>query len=56
MIAALRRLQQLHEPSQLPDQIAAFGINGKQNGLTKLFMSHPPMAARIAALEAGGSR
>jgi heat shock protein HtpX len=56
MIAALRRLQQLHEPSQLPDQMAAFGINGKQSGLTKLFMSHPPMAERIAALEAGRSR
>ncbi len=52
MIAALRRLQQLHEPSQLPDQMAAFGINGKQGGLAKLFMSHPPLEARIAALEA----
>ena len=52
MIAALRRLQQLHEPSQLPDQLAAFGINGKQSGLTKLFMSHPPLQERIVALEA----
>jgi heat shock protein HtpX len=28
MIAALERLRQLHEPSQLPSQMAAFGING----------------------------
>jgi heat shock protein HtpX len=53
MIAALRRLQQLHEPSHLPDQMAAFGIHGKQSGLAKLFMSHPPIEQRIAALEAG---
>jgi heat shock protein HtpX len=53
MISALRRLQQLHEPSHLPDQMAAFGINGKQSGLAKLFMSHPPIEQRIAALEAG---
>jgi heat shock protein HtpX len=53
MIAALRRLQQLHEPSHLPDQMATFGINGKQSGLAKLFMSHPPLAERIATLEAG---
>jgi heat shock protein HtpX len=52
MIAALRRLQQMHEPSHLPDQLAAFGISGKQSGLAKLFMSHPPLEARIAALEA----
>jgi heat shock protein HtpX len=56
MIAALKRLQQLHEPSHLPDQMAAFGINGKQSGLTKLFMSHPPMEERINALEAGRER
>jgi len=51
MIAALRRLQKLHEPSQLPDQMAAFGINGRKSGMAKLFMSHPPLEARIAALE-----
>jgi heat shock protein HtpX len=33
--------------------MAAFGINGKQSGLAKLFMSHPPIEQRIAALEAG---
>jgi heat shock protein HtpX len=51
MIAALRRLQKLHEPSQLPDQMAAFGINGRKSGMAKLFMSHPPLEERIAALE-----
>ncbi len=51
MIAALRRLQQMHEPSHLPDQLAAFGISGKQSGLASLFMSHPPLEKRIAALE-----
>ena len=28
MIAALERLRQMHEPSHLPSQMAAFGING----------------------------
>jgi heat shock protein HtpX len=53
MIAALQRLQQMQEPSQLPDQIAAFGIHGKGGGLAKLFMSHPPLEERIAALRGG---
>jgi heat shock protein HtpX len=31
----------------------AFGINtGDGGGLTRLFMSHPPLDARIAALKA----
>ena len=51
MIAALERLRQLHEPSQLPSQMAAFGINGGLGeGLRKLFMTHPPLEERIAAL------
>ncbi len=51
MIAALERLKQRHEPSQLPDRLAAFGISaGRANGLKSLFMSHPPLEARIAAL------
>jgi heat shock protein HtpX len=50
MIAALERLQAAHEPS-LPAQLAAFGIGGGPgNGLQRLFMSHPPLEERIAAL------
>jgi len=35
MIGALRALQRSHEPSALPDQLAAFGINGKKRKTTK---------------------
>ncbi len=52
MIAALERLRMVHEPSHLPDQMAAFGITGKAKGLAHLFMSHPPLEQRIAALQA----
>jgi heat shock protein HtpX len=53
MIAALRKLQSIHEPSRLPDQMVAFGINGGlAEGMRKLFMSHPPLSQRIAALQA----
>lgn len=53
MIAALQRLQSIHEPSSLPDQMVAFGINGGLAvGMRKLFMSHPPLSQRIAALQA----
>ena len=53
MIAALERLKQRHEPSQLPDRMAAFGISGGGgSGLKDLFMSHPPLEVRIAALRA----
>ncbi len=53
MIAALERLKQAHEPPQLPDQMAAFGIFGMpKSGLKRLFMSHPPLEERIAALRA----
>lgn len=51
MIAALRRLQLTHKQAHLPDQLAAFGISGSRNGLMGLFMSHPPLEERIAALE-----
>lgn len=51
MINALRRLMMLH-PAPLPDKMAAFGIaGGVGSGLKKLFMSHPPLEERIAALE-----
>lgn len=53
MIAALERLKSSHE-SHLPDQMAAFGINGRvPRGFAKLFMSHPPLDERIAALKMG---
>lgn len=48
MIAALQRLQQQHEPSVLPKQMAAFGISG--GGFSKLFSSHPSLEDRIQAL------
>lgn len=54
MVAALQRLQQAHSPAQLPDQLAAFGIaGGLGHGLKRLFMTHPPLEERIAALQAG---
>ena len=54
MIAALERLKAAHEPAQLPDQMAAFGISGRRDGGWKrLFMSHPPLDERIVALQQG---
>jgi heat shock protein HtpX len=53
MIGALRRLQAHHEPSHLPDQVAAFGIRPKAGGMAMLFRSHPPLEDRIAALQKG---
>lgn len=49
MINALKRLGQV-EPEALPEQMAAFGINDK-GGIMALFSSHPPIEARIVALE-----
>ena len=52
MIAALERLNSLH-PHPLPDKMAAFGISGGvASGLKRLFMTHPPLEERIAALRA----
>jgi heat shock protein HtpX len=52
MIGALERLRQQH-PAPLPDQMAAFGISGTLGGgLKRLFMTHPPLEERIAALRA----
>ncbi|HQS81314.1 MAG TPA: protease HtpX [Thiobacillus sp.] len=52
MIAALERLDSLH-PQPLPDKMAAFGIaGGGAHGLKRLFMTHPPLEERIAALRA----
>ena len=45
--------QQYGQPPQLPDQVKAFGISGTTGlGLKRLFMSHPPLEERIAALRA----
>jgi heat shock protein HtpX len=53
MIAALERLGQNRVPSTLPDEVEAFGISGGVGrGLKRLFMSHPPLEERIAALRA----
>jgi heat shock protein HtpX len=51
MIAALQALKQSHgEP--MPPQMQAFGINtGSAGGFMRLFMSHPPLDERIAALQ-----
>lgn len=52
MIASLRRLQQTPDPEDLPDQMAAFGISGGvAEGIKALFLTHPPLEQRIAALE-----
>ena len=55
MIAALEELKRVHDP--LPaQQFAAFGIAGGDGaGLKRLFMSHPPLDERIAALRSLGS-
>ncbi len=50
MINALKALQRASEPESLPGQFAAFGINSA-GGLSRLFMSHPPLEERIKALE-----
>ncbi|PTM19959.1 MAG: protease HtpX [Bacteroidetes bacterium] len=52
MIDALKRLQaEVNVPNQLPESMQAFGITGgKRSGLKALFMTHPPLEKRIAAL------
>ncbi len=53
MINALKRLQAQHAPQPLPEKMAAFGISGgKAGGFKRLFMTHPPLEERIAALQA----
>ncbi|KAB0533397.1 protease HtpX [Xanthomonas cissicola] len=51
MIAALERLSLNHGQNTLPSQVQAFGISGGVGeGLRRLFLSHPPLTERIAAL------
>ncbi|HEX7381552.1 MAG TPA: protease HtpX [Nevskiaceae bacterium] len=49
MIAALQRLKRGQAPSTLPQNMAAMGITGAR--LSRLFMTHPPLDERIAALQ-----
>ena len=53
MIAALQRLKaESGMPDQMPESLQAFGINsGKRSGIRAMFMSHPPIDERIAALK-----
>jgi heat shock protein HtpX len=52
MISALQRLSANHGDNSLPQTIAAFGISGHlAHGFKRLFMSHPPLEERIAALQ-----
>ncbi|MDO8350926.1 MAG: protease HtpX [Gallionella sp.] len=51
MIAALERLKVNHEQASLPKEMAASGISGG-GGMSRLFMTHPPLEERIAALRA----
>ena len=51
MAAALNRLRTMRDaPSQLPDNMTAFGIRGE--GMLKLMSTHPPLEERIARLQA----
>ena len=52
MISALEALGR-GNGQPLPDKMAAFGISGrKSEGFKRLFMSHPPIEERVAALQA----
>ena len=53
MVAALEGLQRAHEPAALPDGMQALGIAGGVSRFGRLFMTHPPLPERIAALRAG---
>jgi heat shock protein HtpX len=55
MIGALEVLKR-SQGAPLPPQMQAFGINtGATGGFMRLFMSHPPLDARIAALRSPNS-
>ena len=51
MASALNRLRSMRDaPSQLPQELNAFGIRG--GGMRKLMATHPPLEERIARLQA----
>jgi heat shock protein HtpX len=53
MIGALERLKAAHGQPLPTQQLAAFGISGGVgSGIRRLFMTHPPLDERIAALRA----
>ena len=52
MIGALEALRRVHDPQDLPEQMAAFGISGGK-GFMRLLASHPPLEDRIQALRQG---
>ena len=56
MIAALKRLQTIDDPQDLPGEFSSFGVSGSiSGGLRSLFMTHPPLEKRIEALEASAN-
>ncbi len=51
MASALNRLRAMRDaPSQLPENLTAFGIRGE--GMMRLMATHPPLEERIARLQA----
>ncbi len=55
MIGALEALKRAHGEA-MPPQMRAFAINsGESGGFMRLFMTHPPLDERIAALRAAGA-
>ncbi len=54
MVSALEKLRSSVAQPHLPDQLTALGISGSVgHGLRRLFMTHPPLEERIAALKRG---
>ena len=58
MIAALQRLRSEQGiPNDMSGEMTAFGISGQfKQGLAALFMTHPPLEKRIAALQANAGQ
>lgn len=54
MIAALEKLKTAHGQSTLPENMVASGITG--GALARFFATHPPLEARIAALQQANAR
>ena len=56
MISALRAIERWvtraqMEPTTTQDPLATFKIAGQSHGMFRLFMSHPPIEERVAALQ-----